>query len=130
MTRSDSYRRTLTREQIEHLRYQLTGSGPDADEEIHALCDMALASLNGPSHEGWKPIESAPKDETTVLLNVPTLYGKWNETIAVSGRWEPRDNGAGFWIIFNADEAVQRVEPTHWMPVPSCGATPQATEDK
>ena len=77
-----------------------------------------VRSFLSASGQHWRQIESAPKDETTVLLKVPTLYGKWNESIAVAGRWEPRDNDAGFWTIFNADEAVQRVEPTHWMPVP------------
>lgn len=68
----------------------------------------------------WQPIETAPRDEETILLRVPTLYGKWNETLPLAGRWEQRDPpSSGFWIIFNADEAVQRVEPTHWMPLPS-----------
>lgn len=67
----------------------------------------------------WKPIETAPKNGETILLNVPTLWGKWNKTLPLAGRWEERDPPAsGFWIIFNADEVIQRVEPTHWMLLP------------
>ena len=64
----------------------------------------------------WRSIETAPHDDEPVLLLVPTLYGKWNKSIQVTGRWEDRPNGGGFWTIFNADEAIQRVEATHWMP--------------
>jgi hypothetical protein len=88
----------------------------EADEQLRA-------ALSAPqhSHEAWRPIESAPrdyrhmlKDTTKVLLLVPTRWGKWQHSIACTGAWDDGD----FWVIFNADEAVQRVEPTHWMPLP------------
>ena len=91
-------------------------------EESNLPVEIATAiadRLEYVSSEGWQPIGTAPKDETTVLLSVPTLYGKWNKTIAVAGRWEARDHGNGFWTIFNADEAIQRVDPPHWMPSPA-----------
>lgn len=72
----------------------------DMDDEV--LCDAP-----------WRPIQTAPIGEETVLLLVPTLYGKWNKSIPVAGM-----RMSDFWVIFNADEAVQRVEPTHWMPIP------------
>lgn len=85
--------------------YILLGRIVDAATE---LCHLAL------NRTKWRPIETAPDDERTVLLSVPTLYGKWNKSIPVAGRRE-RD----FWVIYNADEAIQRVEPTHWMPLPA-----------
>ena len=67
----------------------------------------------------WLDIETAPKDGTTILLLVPTTFGKWNKTLPISGRWEERDPpSSGFWIIFDMDETIQRVEATHWMPLP------------
>jgi len=83
--------------------------------------DTYNAMLGLPSQAGatWQTMDTAPQDEETiVLLRVPTLYGKWSEAISCSGRFEQRDTG-GFWTIFNADEALQRVEPSHWMPLPA-----------
>lgn len=65
----------------------------------------------------WQPIDTAPKDGTVLLL-VPTRYAKWNKWLPMAGKW------IGFWVIFNADEAVQRVEPTHWMPLPAPPSKP------
>lgn len=76
---------------------------------------------------GWQPIKTAPKDKT-ILLSVPTWAGKWNKTLPLPGDFEPRDTG-GFWVIYNADEAIQRVEPTHWMPLPAA-PLPQSHEGK
>lgn len=64
----------------------------------------------------WQVIETAPKNELIILLLVPTLRKR---SLPIAGTWFN-----GFWIIFNADEAIQRVEPTHWMP---CPGEPSAT---
>lgn len=54
---------------------------------------------------GWRPIESAPKDGSSVLLFVPSYQcvGSWLNTIE-GGEW-----CSGEWDV----------EPTHWMPLPS-----------
>lgn len=67
-----------------------------------------------PSAEGreWRTMEGAPKD-AVVLLLTPTRWNKRCEMLPCAGYWF----GAG-WVNFNADEAVQRVEPTHWQPLP------------
>jgi hypothetical protein len=62
----------------------------------------------------WQPIETAPKGIEQVLLRVPTRFAKWGSALACQGYWM-----SAYWVIFNADEAVQRVEPTHWMPLPA-----------
>ena len=61
----------------------------------------------------WQPIETAPKDGSEILLAVPHRL-RSERTLRLVGRWFDR-----FWITFNADEAIQRVEPTHWMPLPA-----------
>lgn len=73
-----------------------------------------LAACEGGGVTQWQPIETAPKDRTTVLLSVRTTFGKWNRTLPLAGRWFD-----GSWGIFNADESVQKILPTHWMPLPS-----------
>lgn len=60
----------------------------------------------------WMPIESAPKDEH-ILLRVKTMWNKSAEFLCCGGYWLN-----GFWVIYNADEAIQRVEPAHWQPLP------------
>jgi hypothetical protein len=63
----------------------------------------------------WQPIETAPKDVCmAILLSVPTKHQKWSASLPLAGGWT-----GSHWVIFNADEAVQRVEPTHWMPLPA-----------
>ena len=62
----------------------------------------------------WQPIETAPKvEDVSVQLWVPTRYAKYTKFISCTGRYMN-----GFWVIVNADEAIQRVEPTLWQPLP------------
>lgn len=62
----------------------------------------------------WQPIETAPHGADQVLLRVAARFGKRTAYFACQGYWL-----VSYWVIFNADEAVQRVEPTHWMPLPA-----------
>jgi len=66
----------------------------------------------------WQPIETAPKDETWVLL----FFG--------DGPWPPEANGIdiGFWSEeygdwFDSEAAgnslTEHSKPTHWQPLPS-----------
>lgn len=55
----------------------------------------------------WKPIETAPRDRTSVLL-----LGRGERH--ADGFWEPKaHNGTGAWIW-----TYIYCEPTHWMPLP------------
>jgi hypothetical protein len=64
----------------------------------------------------WQPIESAPRDETWLLLY-------WGD----EQPWQVEANGMalGFWSIEGADwfdsEAASNplLAPTHWMPLPA-----------
>lgn len=54
----------------------------------------------------WRPIETAPKDGTKLLL--------WAGN-AVVGQWYAKVVGTPVWSVsWNGDE----FEPTHWMPLP------------
>jgi len=78
----------------------------------------------------WQPIETAPKDGTTVLLGYYNRSGKWR---TVRGCWysdaqiaedweEPHDGEAGWYeTAENADDTPNcwNCSPTHWMPLPT-----------
>ena len=58
--------------------------------------------------EGWKPIETAPKDGTTVLLR--SKYGSHGD-----GYWlQSARDGLGAWVW-----PYLRNEPWFWMPLPA-----------
>lgn len=64
----------------------------------------------------WQPIETAPKDGTSILTFVrdgvlPVDVGSFREDFDIPG------NGAGTW----RDDGR---EPTHWMPLPAAPTLP------
>jgi hypothetical protein len=69
--------------------------------------------------EAGRPIETAPKGDDYITLLVPTRNG----LLPFPGRW------IGFWCIVNADLAIQRIEPTHWMPLPQPPSADAAVQD-
>ena len=73
---------------------------------------------------GWKPIETAPKDGSTVILG---FAGSHSE----EGFWmnDPERNHWGEigWFSSDADVLCERpASPTHWMPLPSPPAALEA----
>ena len=59
----------------------------------------------------WQPIETAPKNETILLLSPGSIYvGSYRDGM----RGEPRQ-GERFW---RADCCGRMASPTHWMPLP------------
>ena len=76
----------------------------------------------------WRPIETAPKDGTTILLH-HQAETEWREpecndvNTVVASWWEeePDENGElGDWICYMdlpRDPACP-FKPTHWMPLP------------
>lgn len=77
------------------------------------LVRLRSASVLASLPPQWLPMTAAPHDDT-VLLRVPTRWAKRHAELISAGYWED----GGFWVIFNADEAVQKVEPTGWMRLP------------
>jgi hypothetical protein len=65
----------------------------------------------------WKPIESAPKDGTLILLYCPD-----DEPCIVVGNYYRDEEMDGEWWLY-ADELLtdacpEGAKPTHWMPLP------------
>lgn len=69
----------------------------------------------------WQPIETAPKDGTTVLLYRPTAL-RW--CVVDKGRWETQKYHSKPSPYWSSDQKLPTVaeqrswEPTHWMPLP------------
>lgn len=71
----------------------------------------ALAAM--PSQ--WRPIDSAPRDGTDILLYCPPVgkfaeendIGRWNQSL---GQWQMPDHQCG---------GYGKCDPTHWMPRPA-----------
>jgi len=66
--------------------------------------------------EGWQPIETAPKDETEVLLWCgprEMQLGVWQASPSVEG---------GGWWMTTAE--CSTIYPTHWQPLPAPPTTP------
>ena len=60
----------------------------------------------------WQPIETAPRDETPVLLFIPDV-GMVVGDFAVAA-FAP----AGEWFECYNSEGLAPNKPTHWMPLP------------
>ena len=89
---------------------------PDGEEETFmADLRLLLSRPSLPSGDGWRPIESAPRDKTMVaLLHAGTMGGRpfWRYGV---GWWMPLDGWQGWFLDVGGD----RRAPTHWMPLPS-----------
>lgn len=116
---------------IHHVLKAHYGYHYAADARASLLADLSDAILKHrtalalPVEQpaGWQPIETAPKDTTVILLFIPTRWNKWTPALQASGFWY-----ASGWLLPNADEAMQSVEPTHWMPLQQPPASPSPTE--
>ena len=63
----------------------------------------------------WKPIETAPKDGTLILVYEPD-----NESWPIrSARWSQSPYPPGRWDWFYVYDDCLGEAPTHWMPLPS-----------
>lgn len=90
-----------------------------ADDLEAVLRDSSHVALN--PKEQWRPIETAPKDGTIVLIYQPA--GQWRPyrgirgVVVCTGYWHQSGNAAdspGFWV----GKAYTKKRPTHWMPLP------------
>lgn len=89
----------------------------DQGESEQRAPATSLSAASSISPDAWRQIETAPKDEPGVLLLVPRPDRSDVRTV-MHGRWF-----GGYWVGFNADRAVQRISPTHWMPLPASPTT-------
>lgn len=91
----------------------------DAAQNIAlALADAILLAL-GPG-EGWRPISSAPKDGTPILITRPTdfmLEEGWH-VVRWGGAYDDIDC---VWLVEDGkhQHALRGPDPSHWQPLPS-----------
>lgn len=64
----------------------------------------------------WQPIATAPRDGTRVLLG-PAFPGPPIDEAVVVGYWD-RDEAHEGGQCWRDVEVSERLEPTHWMPLP------------
>jgi len=95
-------------------------SSDDAKAAAQAHFDQAIISVvvKAPAPavpDGWKPIETAPKDGTSLLLA--------HEDAAFDGWWSEFD---GAWIdgSTNSYDEPRHFEPTHWRELPAPPISP------
>lgn len=74
---------------------------------------------------GWQPIETAPKDGTTILAVLRFRDGVLHEPLTI--RWH---ESWGQWVMSGCMIGIQNnvkddenMDPTHWMPLPDRPAT-------
>ena len=105
----------LTEKALKKVYFRRDTGYMTTTDDIDSLCRMALAALE----QEWRPIETAPKDGTWVLLGS-------NGTDSSSGTWvtqgyfydegwrgETTDDGApGYCVLHDS-------QPTHWLPLPT-----------
>jgi len=76
------------------------------------------------SSDGWRPIESAPKDGTHILAcaNYPSnpYSATWtfNQRPPTVVHWFPEPGEEGFYLSHGTGD-LPPFEATHWMPLPN-----------
>lgn len=96
------------------------------------------ASAAAAGRDQWRPIESAPKDGTEILVyvdvaSVPVVHiawyrnkAEWEESGRPSG-WDSLEEWEGWWSYTENSVSQTKLEdfklPTHWMPLPPSPST-------
>lgn len=102
---------------------------PDDDFKIRPLYTHPAPA---PAVEGWRPIATAPKDKTRVLVAVPD---REFDGFTVGEAYFDPDNFDGDWwwagtsAVEHFDTPISDCmwhEPSHWMPLPAAPAAPTA----
>ena len=93
---------------------------------VRAEARAAVTAYLAEAGDGWRDIETAPKDGTRVLLYPGGAFtARWSEECQF-GQFK---NAPG-WQIFECEDpfySVAEDKPTHWMPLP---APPAAAQEK
>lgn len=66
----------------------------------------------------WQPIETAPRDGTTILITFKRIDGKW---LIQAGFFKERSDGSVGWALYQVGRhwwSISNFEATHWMPLP------------
>lgn len=80
----------------------------------------AISSTSQVIAEGWRTIDSAPRDGTKILIAEPVNEEHAMNQHAIYAAWW--DEGDAIWTDYAVKsfgyEEVQSYSPTHWMPLP------------
>lgn len=91
--------------------YEAVSAKFDATSMSNGLSTRLRAALTAASErDGWRPIDTAPKDGTSILLG--------HRHAAFDGYWSDE---AGGWVNgqTNRYDELLTYEPTHWQPLPT-----------
>ena len=120
----------ITEAELDEAETEFVATYGDLYPKIGAMFAAARAHLSA----GWRPIETAPKDGTTIILGSES---GWSD----AGFWmgNPKENYWGKTGWYAEDDrasilTAKPVQPTHWLPLPEppkfCGSkNPIATRE-
>ena len=78
--------------------------------------ERCRAALEAAEKAAWQPIETAPKDHTTILLRGPSGYRSPRDFHIETGYWHV---AIGAWLSDSGDRITEGwPEPTYWQPLP------------
>lgn len=78
----------------------------------------ALDTLKQPAPDAWRPIETAPKDGTEVLLFKTFPSGEPQITMASYWDYPGIEHWQRGWRTEKCKEQLSISNPTHWQPLP------------
>jgi hypothetical protein len=98
---------------MDDLVKQLLHATVLVDDDIDAGGNVRDAAVERLERYGWQPIETAPKDETTIVATRNEV-GHRSYTLIF---WSIVDHE---WAGYTAEDEKRLVkfQPTHWMPLP------------
>jgi hypothetical protein len=91
----------------------------DPCEELSHFEAVAVAEKyqRGTGEAGWRPIDTAPKDGTWILVFVPDSPMAWGPYELTC--WITDYSGRQYWCEMDVSEELEGAEDiTHWMPLP------------
>lgn len=93
---------------IDAIEMEIDGAGPASFKAADRILAYESAKQKGEA-EGWRPIESAPKDGTNILLA--------HARAVFDGYWDVYANG---WVDDVTDLYEDKItyQATHWRPLP------------
>jgi len=74
----------------------------------------------------WRPIETVPRDRTSVLLTC-AIDECWGGNTAVAAWWGDKASGAWVCYMNMVLDPELHFTPTHWMPLPEPPGSDEGT---